>query len=101
MRASGLSGELRVGYQQAARLGAWSIELEPRIPRECTLRARVLSEHPYWITQQPLDVVVLLGNRVEWLWRDVQVARAEDGIVVTLSDRPIVDERREAAELER
>ena len=93
MRASGSSGELRVGYQQAARLGAWTLTLEPRLPRAFTFRSMIQTEHPYWMTQAPMDLAVALGT-VEWLWRGVDLRRSGNEVTAVLTERPIVDERR-------
>ena len=94
MRASGKAGSLRVGYQIASRLGEWSITLAPVLPMTAMLRARIRDEHPYWSTQRPIDVVLVLGT-VEWIWRGVTVSRDGDSIVVMLHERPIVEARRE------
>lgn len=90
MRASGSSGVLRVGYQVAATLGAWSLVLEHRLPRVFTLRAAVLTEHAHWITQRPIDLVVHLAS-VEWIWRDIALERDGQDIVVHVTERPIVE----------
>lgn len=91
MRASGSAGLLRVGYQQAAVLGQWTVELEHRLPRAYVLRARILSEHSFWITQRPIDVVLRLAG-VDWIWRDIGMERDADGrVVVRLTERPIVE----------
>lgn len=92
MRASGTTGVLRVGYQVAADLGAWHMVLAPRLPLTYVFRATVLSEHDYWITQAPIDLAVQVGS-AEWLWRDVQLQRTGDAIVVDLHERPIVSPR--------
>ena len=92
MRASGHSGELRVGYQRAAELGTWSIVLEPRLPRAYTFTATVQSEHGFWNTQRPLDLVLAVGQ-TEWAWRNVEPCRTGDTITIELHERPEVCER--------
>lgn len=92
MRARGPGGELRVGYQRAARLGAWEIVLESRLPRTFTFRSMIFDEHDYWITQRPLDLVLSLGM-TEWVWRDVAPARNGRAISMALTERPIVSDR--------
>jgi hypothetical protein len=96
MRASGTHGELRVGYQVAARLGPWSMEQAAQVPVAYEFRALVLHENSFWITQRPLDLVVALGT-VEWTWRDVSFERDGRHIVVELCIRPEVLERAPAA----
>ena len=86
MRASGVGGELRHGYQQAARLGPWTIK---RDGATWLLSAGVVAEHAIWMARRPLNLVLALGG-VEWIWREVEPA-AEDGrIVVRLDRRPDV-----------
>lgn len=97
MRASGPSGELRCGYQQAARLGAWTLELEARLPRAYTLRARVVSQQDFWITQRPIDIVLHVAQ-TEWIWRDVSLSQDGDAVVVHIGDKPIVEPLRVAVE---
>lgn len=92
MRASGTAGVLRVGYQVAADLGEWHMVLAPRLPLTYAFRASVLSEHDYWITQEPLDLVVQIGT-AEWLWRGVEVRREGDTVTIDLHERPIVSVR--------
>lgn len=94
LRASGPAGTLRVGYQVAAELGAWDMELAAqRLPPTFIFHAAVRREHAYWITQEPLDLVLSLGS-AEWLWRGVVVGRAPGGrIRIELTERPIVSER--------
>jgi hypothetical protein len=92
MRASGQIGQLRVGYRLAAKLGAWSLSMEARIPRIYTMRARVEWRDVYWLTQAPLDLALDIGG-VEWLWRGIRAALDGDDVVVTVRDRPIVGDR--------
>lgn len=95
MRARGETGALRVGYQVAADLGAWEMILAPRLPRAYLFRAVVTREHPYWITQEPLDISLTVAT-VEWLWRGVTIVRDGHYITVELAERPIVSERPQA-----
>jgi len=76
MRASGESGLVKVGYQVAYRLGAWSIVLEHQLPRAYNFRAAVVRCHDFWSTQRPMDLVLSIGN-AEWTWRGIE-PRFED-----------------------
>ena len=89
LRASGTCGEIRVGYQRAARLGAWELTLLPRLPRAFELRARLTETHDYWYQQQPQDLVLWLGLTA-WMWPGVTFERDGDTLVATLEDRPTV-----------
>lgn len=82
-----------MGYQEAAALGAWRM-----LPEGDGFRftARVVSEHPYWITQEPLDLSISVG-RTEWLWRGVSVRRSGEDCVIHLVERPIIEGRPKVA----
>jgi hypothetical protein len=84
MRASGLSGELRYGYQIAARLGAWEIAEKQGTFR---LRGRVASVDPVWITRRPIALVVALGP-VEWKWSGVDPVIGNGVVEIALVGRP-------------
>lgn len=92
MRATGTYGELRAGYQRAARLGKWSLELIPRLPRAFVFRAAIDSQHDYWITQEPLDLVLAVGQ-TEWIWRGVIRTPSSAHIELELGEQPIVADR--------
>lgn len=100
MRARGEAGALRVGYQVAADLGAWEMVLAQRLPRAYLFRAVVTREHPYWITQEPLDLSLTVAT-VEWLWRGVTVTRDGAYVTVELAERPIVSERSQTTNVTR
>ena len=92
MRAVGFSGTLRVGYQWAADLSNWEITVDGHRPAAFVFRSTIVRQHQYWVEQSPLDLVLTLAN-VEWLWRDVDVRRDGDSVLVVLKEMPIVSER--------
>lgn len=92
MRARGDCGALRVCYQRAAVLGAWTLEQERRLPASYLFRAQIVTAHDFWITQRPIDLVLAVGT-TEWLWRDVALIVAEGEARITVTERPIVSER--------
>lgn len=96
MRASGQHGELRVGYQQAAVLGAWEITPSPAPgPPAPTfaLRAQITHENQYWITQAPFSLALSLGPS-EWVWHNVALRRDGTELQVDLHGSPQVVRRR-------
>lgn len=92
MRASGPAGELRVGYQWAATLRGWVLDVVATRPRAYRFTATVARQHDHWIDQGPKDLVVTVGT-TEWRWPNVEVVRTGDVIEVELHDRPLVGER--------
>lgn len=88
MRASGSSGELRHGYQVAARTGPWVIARDED-ERHFTFSARMLATDPVWLVQRPLDLVIVLGP-LEWTWRNVAPTIDDDRLIVELTRRPDV-----------
>lgn len=71
-RIVGAGGDLRVGYQHAGVLGAWTVTTTPRSDGEVDVDLEVTPAalDPYWSTQRPLTV------RLSWfgsrrVWRNV------------------------------
>lgn len=86
VRASGVSGELRYGYQRAIGLGAWTIDLDVAT-RQFRFRAAILDRHPVWADRTPLDLRLALGN-VRWLWRGLALSIGETEVTAVLACRP-------------
>lgn len=89
MRATGESGELRVGHRHAAVLGRWTIE---PAGRSFVLRASVASEDAFWVNERPLDVLLDVGG-TRWLWRHANVELGGGEVVARISELPIVEMR--------
>ncbi|MDD5366935.1 MAG: hypothetical protein PHR30_16480 [Gallionellaceae bacterium] len=66
MTITGVGGDVCVGYQVAARLGAWTIEIVKK--QVGTLTAEVLTYDEFWATQPGL-VVRLVTRDADWIWR--------------------------------
>ena len=65
IEARGVSGELRAGYQLAARLGPWEMA---QGQNSVSLRATVHERFEPWWSWRPLDLALYIGG-VEWSWR--------------------------------
>lgn len=93
MRIAGAVGQVRVGYQVAASLGAWVVELPSRVPRVFQCRAKVTDTNKYWLSRadEGFDLALALGP-TELLWRGVAVTIDGDQATAILSERPIVTE---------
>ena len=90
--ASGVFGRLLVGYQQAARLGNWSVSRisEDGEHKVFQIHAGVVLRHAFWSQQRPLDIELVLGER-RWVWRDVSVTPdGEDAVTITVHTAPDV-----------
>ncbi len=83
MRITGAGGALRVGYQTAARLGAWTLT-QNRTQYE--LRAEVADIDTFWYPQRPMSVSLQMGSR-RWEWAHVDPTR-EHPITVALQGAP-------------
>lgn len=92
MRATGTYGELRAGYQRAARLGSWSLKVILQPPRALAFVAKIVSVHDYWIHEEPLDLVLAVGP-TEWIWREAVPTPHCDTLELELRERPIVADR--------
>jgi hypothetical protein len=64
-RFTGHTGEIRHGYQRAAKISKWQLEHE-------VIEGTPVEVHPFWIEQRPLDVVIDLG-KARWKWRNVEL----------------------------
>ena len=91
MRASGLSGELRVGHRQAATLGRWTIESNDS---SFVLRASVFRFDEFWVYERPIDVALRIAG-VEWVWRQASVQFDGREIVSAIRERPLVEQPKE------
>ena len=75
MQASGHGGELRVGYQSAAQLGSWQVDIVQAIPAiRFSIAADILNGDAFWLTQTPIALDLRFG-RFHWYWE--AVTRAE------------------------
>ena len=97
MRATGSDGELRVGYQRAARLAGWRLELLPALPRRFAFTATVAWADDYWRLQPRFDLIARIGCET-WTWYAAVAGPVERGAVIAieLTARPHVT--REAGE---
>lgn len=76
MKAEGIGGELRCGYQVAAQLAAW--ELLDANPG-WRVQAVYASQNEYWLTQRPLTLTLVIGGYT-WTWDGVEPE--SDGSIV-------------------
>lgn len=86
MKASGLSGELRVGYQPAAILGEWTAE----ITHGSVVEARVNRVDSFWITQSPISLVLHVGEHQRFRWDGVQPQFSNGSLKIEVATRPRV-----------
>jgi hypothetical protein len=63
--ASGTGGEVLVGYQRAARLGAWHVSAERTDWGR--VEAELLDVDDWWIAQ-PLTQIRLFTRTAVWVW---------------------------------
>ena len=65
MTIVGEGGEVRVGYQLAARLGRWTWEISPKTVGVIT--ATLIEPDAWWITQPPTELR-LTTRDADWVW---------------------------------
>ena len=83
LRMSGRGGELRNGYQVAARLGSWQMS-------ESQVECNVVSVDEFWLEEGTLHLCLDVGSRV-WVWRDIALAdRNSRPMVIQLVGSPEV-----------
>jgi hypothetical protein len=86
---SGPRAEMRVGYQRAAVLGAWTITPSGERRNTFVFSAALTYTHPTWFGMTPLTLVVRIGS-TEWTWENVTPIREGGAVDVLLTERPIV-----------
>jgi hypothetical protein len=64
----GTSGELRVGYQLAARFGPWTLMVSRG---DVVVTVSDLQPDAYWFPQQPDTLRLEIGSRA-WVWRAIE-----------------------------
>ena len=89
MRVDGATGILRVGYQRAADVGAWSIE-PAGYRKTFRLTAKIDHINEFWITRTPLDAVMRVAG-MNWIWRDISIAQDKGSFTALLDGTPIVE----------
>lgn len=88
MNANGPAGELRVGYQLAARLGRWSMEAHHALPAvRFAIRAPIMWRDVFWSTQRPMRVELFFGS-FRWTWDNVTPTIADGSMSVVVEGKP-------------
>ena len=88
--ASGVSGRLRCGYQEAAAIGAWRLALGEAVPRRYVLEgaARIVSD--YWLGEEPLTLELAVGPD-RWIWERFDGSVAGGRITATIDGPPRIE----------
>jgi hypothetical protein len=82
IRIAGVSGSLKVGYQQAARLRSWVLE-------HSVVRGTADID-AFWIDEESSKSLVLDLGKVQWVWRDVEVLEKGPQLAVRVNGKPEV-----------
>lgn len=89
--ASGQSGELRTGYQVAAQLGPWAIDLAEVMLGDApgwTCSARIIKTDAYWLEHGEAFDLRLDVGRVQWRWRNVNVHLTGESVLIRGEAKP-------------
>ena len=90
MRIAGSGGRVRVGYQTAASVGAWTLtrtRVSPEPEYEAALDLYAIDA--FWSQQRPMDVELSVGQRV-WVWSRVHPNLDAESLAVTLTGGPSI-----------
>jgi hypothetical protein len=71
LTATGASGELRHGYQVAARFGAWTLTLAERTAKTMLVTVSNEDRDAYWGNEWPQSLRLHVGSRL-WVWPDAE-----------------------------
>lgn len=90
MRITGVGGQVRAGYQLAARVGAWTLERALAGPSpEYTLTAEIVARDAYWAQQAPLAIDLVMGQRM-WTWDPMQPAWGSQSLSAIVIGAPTI-----------
>lgn len=81
----GKGGELRAGYQCAAKLGAWAARKGS--DGYWHVDAQPLDVNAHWIKYKPLDMTLVVGGR-RWSWSGVDVLQPGGLLIITTKGEP-------------
>ena len=91
MKASGASGELRVGYRKIASLGAWSLDAIASVPTtRFSIEATVGWTDSFWVTQDDPMTLDLQFGRFHWVWESVRPEFENRHVVVKVCNKPTI-----------
>lgn len=83
---SGKRGRIKVGYQVAADLGAFT--LAPTGPGEWSISASVTQADAFWLSQDTGRTLELEVGSQRWVWRTVSLVVDGNAVSGTASGRP-------------
>lgn len=88
--ATGVSGQVRVGYRTALVLGRWSLSSgRPTLGKvTTTIQAAVAARDDFWSTQEPKDIYLQMPVGW-WAFKNVSVSDRGSEITVVTFDEPI------------
>ena len=90
MRIAGVGGWVRVGYQTAATVGAWTLtrlRSQPEQAYEAT--ASLTSMDAFWSQQRPCTLELMVGSRA-WVWANIEPLWTAQSLTVTLTGGPVI-----------
>jgi hypothetical protein len=81
----GREGRIKVGYQQAARLGPFS--LVPVGDTQWQVEATVTTTDAFWVTQKPRTLELTIGKQ-RWIWSKADLEIGGGLVRGTVTGRP-------------
>lgn len=80
LRVKGVEGEIRCGYQTAAKLGKWELQ-------QPIVEAEPVTVSKFWMSQTPLHLHLKVGKRT-WRWHNVELVENGHRIRVRVHGAP-------------
>ena len=75
----GKSGEIRFGYQTAAKLGRWSMRWNGA---SYVLEAEPEQVNGFWLNRKPLSVRLTVGRSDVWRFSDVELLQNKESLTL-------------------
>lgn len=82
----GHRGRIKVGYQVAAQLGAFS--LTPLTPGAWQVEASITEVDVFWMAQETARTLELEVGQQRWIWRAVDLVVDDGAVRGTVTGRP-------------
>ena len=80
----GKSGEIRFGYQTAAKLGRWSMRWNGA---SYVLDAEPKEVNDFWIKRKPLSIRLTVGRSDVWRFSDVELLQNKESLTLLVKGR--------------
>lgn len=93
VKVSGPCGSVAHGYQVAAALGKWRLQLLPKLPRTYRITAK-LDGPPsdFWLGERPLTIELHVAGTT-WRWEGIEPTITDGTLMIDVTGLPQMERR--------